>query len=349
MLIHAQNATFFTLCFLGLFLFSCQNEPVQNHPNVSDLEVELKVRRFETDLFNLDMNNLETDLQQLEIQYPKFSPIYFNSILQSSGQNINKDQHYAFMKQFLNNYAIQKLNDTISILFNDFGEFEAKFEQSFKYLKYYFPEMNTPDLTTFISEFGVGVFIYDQQSLAIGLDFFIGESFPYQSIDPLNPNFSSYLTRTFNKDHLVSKTLAVLVEDLVGQPTKRRLLDKMINNGKKLYLLDHLIPFEPDSVKLEMSGQQVGWLENNELEIWAYFLEQELLYESEYMKIAKYVEASPHSPGMPPEAPGRTANWLGWQIVKAYMEKYPDTSIQALIALKDAQKILDESKYKPRR
>ena len=123
----------------------------------------------------------------------------------------------------------------------------------------------------------------------------------------------------------------------------------MIHNGKKLYALDLLLPYTPDSVKLEVTPAQVSWLEDNELEMWAHLLKEELLYSSNWQDIRKLVDYSPHSPGMPPEAPGRSANWIGWQIVKAYMGKHPETSLPQLFALQDAQALLDESRYKPRR
>jgi len=333
---------------LVLMLASCrQNE---NIPDVSDIPVEVNIRRFEQDLFSLDTNNLAAGLEQIEAKYPAFSQIYFGEILGSTDERIAPQGHEAYMKGFLSHPPVQKLYDTTQLVFGDMRDLKSDFEQAFQFFKYYFPEQPTPDVTTFISEYSIGSFIYgDSNSLAIGLDFFLGEAYPYQEYNPGNSNFSAYLTRTFNKAHLVSKTLQPLVEEIVGPPAGNRLLDMMVNNGKKLYVLDHLLPYAPDSVLLEITPEQVAWLEGNELEMYAYFLKENLFYSSSYSDIRKYVEYSPNSPGMPPEAPGRTANWLGWQMVKAYMKRYPETTLQQLIALKDAQKLLDESKYKPGR
>ena len=63
------------------------------------------------------------------------------------------------------------------------------------------------------------------------------------------------------------------------------------------------------------------WCESNELQLWTHFLEEDLLYATNLRDIRKLVDYSPNSPGMPAEAPGRTANWTGWQIVKAYMKR----------------------------
>ena len=56
---------------------------------------------------------------------------------------------------------------------------------------------------------------------------------------------------------------------------------------------------------------------------------------------------APFIQGFPDGSPGRIGHWLGWQIVKAYMEKNPTISIEKLMTHNNAQKLLNESKYKP--
>ena len=51
---------------------------------------------------------------------------------------------------------------------------------------------------------------------------------------------------------------------------------------------------------------------------------------------------------MPPESPGKTAVWVGWQIVRKFMEKNPDTSIEELMKMQDGQMFLQKAGYKPR-
>jgi len=99
---------------------------------------------------------------------------------------------------------------------------------------------------------------------------------------------------------------------------------------------------------LEYTADQTEWVKSNELEMWAFFFDQELFYESNTMKINKYIQPSPTSPGMPEIAPGRTANYVGWQIVNAYMKRNSDTTLEELIQLRDSQEIMDKSRYKPK-
>jgi uncharacterized protein YjaZ len=47
------------------------------------------------------------------------------------------------------------------------------------------------------------------------------------------------------------------------------------------------------------------------------------------------------------DSPGRLGIWVGWQIVDSYMRNNENVSIQELINEGDAQKILEQSFYKP--
>ncbi len=343
------NKNYPFLLLLLLFAASCQNDERRNIPDVSEIEVEVDIRRFEQDLFSCDTNQLASDLEALEEKYPDFSEIYFERVLRSKDSIAAPQGHIAYMKGFLQFPPVQKLYDTTQIVFPDLESIRKEYQQAFKFYKYHFPQRPVPTITTYISEYTIGQFIYEDDAIAVGLDFFLGSDYPYHYYVPQNPNFSAYLTRTFNKAHLVEKSMRMIVDDMLGQPEGGRLLDYMIHYGKRLYILDQMMPYTPDSIKLEMTTEEVEWLEGNEFEVWAHFLKEELLYNSDWIDIRKLVQYSPNSPGMPPEAPGRTANWIGWQIIKSYMRKFPETSLEQLLTLNDAQDVLDASKYKPRR
>jgi len=113
--------------------------------------------------------------------------------------------------------------------------------------------------------------------------------------------------------------------------------------------LDHFLPYEPDSIRLGFTEAQTEWCRGNEFPMWAFFLEEELFYSDEYQKFKTLVADSPFAAGMPPEAPGKAGNWLGWQIINAYMQRYPETTLQDLVNLRDSQEIFSKSRYKPRK
>jgi hypothetical protein len=331
---------------VSLLFSSCQKDKKDTAPDISDIKVDLVLHRFEQDLFQIDTNQMTEQLEVLTKKYPLFSALYFEQLI---GAKRAPQGFENYVKGFISFPEVRQLYDTCTLLFGELETYRSELETAFKYYRHYFPEQPTPQVTTYISEYTIGALIYGEDQLAVGLDFFLGADYPYAKYNPGNPNFSNYLIRSFNPDHMVMKTLQPLVEDIAGTEPGSRMLDIMINEGKKFYLMDLLLPNTPDSVIFEMPIEDVKWLEDNELEIWAYLLQAQLFYESEWKKIRKFVEYSPRVPQMHPDAPGRAANWVAWKIVKAYMERNPTVTLPELMATKDAQRILDGSKYKPPR
>ncbi|MEO6131286.1 MAG: hypothetical protein ABIQ02_05530 [Saprospiraceae bacterium] len=343
---------FFLVC---LFILSCHRDKATNIPDVSDIHVDLDVNRFEQLLLE-DTTMDEVRLQKLMDQYPAFSRIFFEQVMPAEGDiKINTDQETR-LKNILNwmhQPSTRWLYDTVQQIFPKLNKVEKDLRSAFTYAKYYFPDKKTPRVYTTISDFGYFPFIYSEDSLTdglgISLEMFLGDTFPYLKYTGLNNAFSDYLTRSYNKDHIVKRTLEVWVDDLVGPPGGERLLDIMINNGKKLFILKSLLPETNDTVIIDYPLDKLNWAQDNERNIWTELSGKDMLYETSLRKIQKLIGPSPSSPGMPTNSPGNTGSWMGWQIIKAYMAKHPETSLQQLIAMKDAQKILDESGYRPPR
>jgi len=337
-----MNKYLLLFIFASILFISCDDDDNEYIPDVSHIEVDYEVIRFEKELMN-------SSVDELIEKYPAFANIFFQNIMP-----VKREQNYqAVFDTIRSQPDFGKLLDTTAIVFQDFNRVKKDLSKAFTFLNYYLPEIDVPDVYTLVSGFAYQRFILaddkDQNIVGIGLDMFLGEDFPYGSIAMDNPAFSNYLTRSFNKEHLSKKTIELILEDYMPKPQKNQLLDQMIYNGKKLYLLNKILPEKSDTVIMEYTADQWSWIQENEMEMWAYFLKEKLFYESNSQKIGKYINPSPHSPGMPPSAPGRTANYLGWQIVKAYLGRHPETSIQELLELNDAQKFLQKSRYKPRK
>ncbi|MDH3652116.1 MAG: hypothetical protein OEQ53_20685, partial [Saprospiraceae bacterium] len=201
-----------------------------------------------------------------------------------------------------------------------------------------------PDIYTCVSGFEVGAFTIGNNLLGIGLEFYLGEEYP-----KYDPNlFPEYIRRTMNPDHLVAKVIQSLIANYLGETRGTQLLDFMIRNGVELYIKEKLLPNCSPEVIHEFSSEQLAWLGENESQIWAHLLEEELLHSVNYRQFQKLVTPSPNVPNMPNEAPGRVGNWIGYLIVKAYMQRNPNRQLLDLMTFENAQKILAEARYKPR-
>ena len=151
-----------------------------------------------------------------------------------------------------------------------------------------------------------------------------------------------------NKEHLVSSAMLGWVStEFELEEERADLLTEMIHQGKLLYLLDALLPLEEDEIKMNYTKDQLIWCDRNEKQVWFYFIDNDLLYSKETKEIIKFMGESPFIQGFPEGSPGRIGHWIGWQIVKAYMKKNKEVTLLELTQEKNAQKILELSKYKP--
>ncbi len=339
---------YLTLISIVLLFVNCGKD--KNIPDVDDITVETEFRRFEQDLFSVDTTDMTAELAKLNEKYPVFGNIFFNQILKINDPRYAPQGEIEYLKGFVTHPAVTKLQDTVQILYKDPKKVKGHFERAFKFYKHYFPQDKTPTVTTFISEYSVAAFIYGDNDLAVGLDFFLGNDYPYQQYNPQNEAFSQYLTRTFNEEHLVSKAIKTLAEDKAGRLAGNRLLDFMVHNGKQLYFQEKLLPYTADSIILEQSAEKTQWLKQNEYEIYAYLLDRELLYSTDYREFNKLINPSPvGNSDMPPSAPGQTANYIGLQIIRSYMARNPEVTLNKLMQKSDAQEILDKARYRPLR
>lgn len=342
----------FLLLMLVLLGACSPSEPKVPIPDVSAISVDFDIQRFEMLLLDIDTNNLLEDFEVLRKNIPGFTDLYFKNIVP-----INNDEYgenfFIELSALVKDERFRSLIERVQELYPDFNQtIGVELKKAFKNYKYYFPEFVAPEIYTLVSEYAYQLFLFEEQpgveGLGIGLDLFLGSDFPYHQIAPGLPSFSAYITKTFSREYIVRKAIKTIIDDRWPVERNRTLLDFMISNGKKLYILNHVLPESPDSIIIEYTSDQIKWVNENELSIWSFLFAEELFYETNMMKMSKYINPSPDSPGMPEPAPGRTGNYIGWQIIKSYMERFPETNFQELIFMQDAQKIMDLSKYRPK-
>ncbi len=339
------------ILFAGLILSSCTQEASKKIPDVSDIEVDLNLIRYDQSLASIDSKKPQASYLKLLNKYPNMTDLYFKQLIGLYTDDEKK--FYSNLAMFIEDERIKTLADTIAYSFKSTAKIEKDLEQMLRYVKHYFPGYNLPNIYTLFSEFSYQTFIFqdadNKDAIGVGLDFFLGSDFEYKRIDPANPAFSDYLTRSYNKEHLVKKVADMIIEDLAGEPNGKRFLDLIIYHGKKQYVLEQILPHTQDTILWEYTPQQMEWVSSNELQMWDYFLEQNLIYEASHLKTAKYIQPAPNSKGMPEVAPGRTGIYIGYKIIQAYLRRHPDTSLVDLLAAKDSQVILEKSRYKPAR
>jgi uncharacterized protein YjaZ len=121
----------------------------------------------------------------------------------------------------------------------------------------------------------------------------------------------------------------------------------MIEAGKRLYLLDHLLPETADTLKTGYTAKQLEGCLENEKNIWSFFIQNNLLYIIDPEMVRDYMSDAPNTPTLGQASPGFIGQFVGWQIVKKWMSQQQESSNLKQMMNTPAKTIFEQSKYKP--
>ena len=76
-------------------------------------------------------------------------------------------------------------------------------------------------------------------------------------------------------------------------------------------------------------------------------MEKRDLFKTESSILSSYMNNGPFTAEVTQESPGRLGWWVGWRIVDSYMRNNANITLHQLFEETDAQKILEQSFYKP--
>ncbi len=337
----------FLLSAVLLILVGCNNAP-----DVSGIKVTTTIGRFDKFMFEkIDTNSIEQSTKNLQSTFPWFTNDFISNILgltnlSSSISDSAANVTFSELKHFI--HVTRPLYDSLSFKFEDLSWLEKELNQSFKYLKYYFPDYKVPKIVAYVGPFNAPGIAITNESLAIGLQLYGGKDFSFYTSAEGQEVFPLYISRTFEPQYITANSMIAIEQDLYPDKSGGRpLVEQMIEKGKQWYMLDKLLPNAPDSVKTRYTQAQLKWCESNEGLIWNFFLENNYLYTAEFDIIKTYIGEAPNTQGMPDASPGNIGQWVGWKIVKKYAEKNKSLTLDALMKT-DNKKIFSEAKYKPR-
>lgn len=257
-----------------------------------------------------------------------------------------------FSKKYADTFWLAKMRDTLQVEINkevakkypNLNKTENEIKSLFQHIKYYFPAFQAPRLvsaTSFV-DYRNKVIVTDTISL-LALDTYLGaDHYFYQGV-------AKYLRTNFNQNQIVVDLAAKYAENYIFPKANKTLLDEMVYFGKQLYFKDKTIPFKTNAQKIGYTQKQLNWAKANEMQVWRYFVERELLFSTDASLPSRFINDAPFSKfqlvEIDNESPGRIGQYIGWQIVKAYMENNPVSLKQMLQT--DALTIFNNSKYKP--
>ncbi|TMM29634.1 gliding motility lipoprotein GldB [Polaribacter aestuariivivens] len=315
---------FVLLVFLGIM--SCKKDGLQN-VDVSNVDVQFSVERFDVDFYTSNKENL----LEIKQKYPYFFPQQITDSISLAKIN-SKDEQELFAET-------QKIYKNITPL-------KEQLTSLFKHVKYHNPKFNSPKVITMLTNIDYDSrVLYADSLLIVSLDVYLGKNHKFYA------DYPKYIKENNTKNHIVVDAANAIIAKQIIPSNNRSFISKMIEEGKKMYLLDMYLPSISDKEKIGFEANKYDWVLNNEEQIWAYFIEKELLFSTDTNLNQRFLDVAPFSKFYMEHdnlSPGRVGVYIGWQIVRSYMNYNNDVSLQELLN-KNATDLFKESKYKPRK
>ena len=315
------------LCLITLVsIISCKHEPTLE-VEIADISINIEVERFDLLLANTTPEGLP---------------------------NLKKAYPFMFSEKYKDSFWIAKIVDTLQMQlfdaveseFKNFYETELEIESLFNHLKYYFPEFNPPRVITRTSHVDYrNRAIITDTIVILALDTYLGTEHEFYGGIP------KYITQHLKKELITVDLADEYAKKYIYQGKNKTLLDEMIYFGKQLYFKDAVIPFKTEAERIGYSKEQLDWAITNESYIWRFFVERELLFSTDSKLLGRFINPAPFSKfyleEIDADSPGRLGQYIGWQIVKAYMTQNERALKDMLIT--STKDIFNNSKFKPRK
>jgi len=349
---HMRVLVYALLLSFSWMVLSCGNR--SDRPDVSHIEIELPLVRFEQAYFAMDSNDIQGSLQNIRRADTGFTQLFVTQML-GLPPNDSSEEVLSSHRRFLRDY--RPLLSLSQEAVGDMKAIHADIISSLRRVKYYFPRYETPQrLYTFLgpldaiaegrtASYGDIITTY---GLAIGLQLHLGSDAPIYLSEMGQQLYPRYLSWRFDPSTITINCIKNVVDDLyAGRPDDQTLLDHIVDKGKRMYLLGLFLPDVPDSLRLGYTADQwEGAIEQEGL-IWNHLVQNQLLYASDMERIRTFLSEGPMTPELGSGSPGYLSLFVGQQLIHAYMKKHPETPLETLLE-KSPRDILEGARYKPR-
>ena len=308
---------------LLLFLWSC---------NQQTEKIPVLAQRLETEIFAAKS---PADLSKLLIKYP-FLKEYLG-LAKDAPDSLIVNQLYANVS----NQTLQKFEQEIQTKFGNCSAIETQLSAAFGQIKSYYPDFKAPKIYTAITGF-LGSDLYVTDSLiVIGLDYFGGPKATYR------PQLYDYQLRRYQPEYIVPAILFFMAKTYNKfDPADQTLLSEMIWYGKSYEFVKHAAPETPDSLVIGYSQTQLDDVYQSQQDVWAYFLDRKVLYETNEGEKQRFLAERPATVEISQFCPGGVARWVGWRVVSKYLQENPSVKFVDLMNNPNARQLFEAAKYK---
>ncbi len=314
------------LLFLLIGLVAACQQEDQVEKEIAKIPIHFEVERFD----KIFAESQPADLPQLKKDYPQFFPKQYGDS--------------TWIKMMTDSIHVE-LNQEVERIYPDFDNEKEELTGLFQHLKYYYPDFTPPLVYTIISEvdYDNRVILADSL-LLIGIDNYLGSQHRFYM------GIQRYFSKNFKEEQIIPDVAQEYAEEKIDKPRKRALVDFMIYYGKILYFKQLMLPHRSPASIIGYTPDEWAWAEDNERQIWGYFLESRLLFDTAFDLRRRFLKDGPFTRfglELDNESPAKLGQYIGWKIVNQYAEKKKDLSLQELLTT-DSRTLFEKANYKPK-
>ncbi|MDR1585423.1 MAG: hypothetical protein LBS07_04520 [Prevotellaceae bacterium] len=331
----------FSFLFLGIFssfvFASCNNNRFKI--NTVDSLSGVRIERIDKQLLAMDTANIASGLEVLSAEYPEFYEKYVGIW---ELETTDTFQVCELFRNFLTDSLQAVVHADVLNVFADVSDIEKSLSTGYAYINHYFPEIKLPRIYFFVGGFNRSV-IEGSDFIAIGSDLYLGRDYPFYKTLTYD-----YLIHNMAPESIPVDVISTIITRAFRYDSEKdRLVDNILYRGKMLYILSVFLPDESRENIIGYSSGQWKWCQQREKQIWGSMIDQKHLFSTDLQLVRKYVNDAPFTAPVSQDSPGRLGVWVGWRIVESYMKKNKDVSLRQLVEMKDYQKLLEQSSYRP--
>ncbi|WP_410881002.1 gliding motility lipoprotein GldB [Myroides sp. DW712] len=315
------------LVVFSFFVWSCGDSKTKVDKEVEQIPMDVTVFRFDQEFYT----GKDEDFLGLK---KKYSYLFPSGVSNEAWLEKKHDTLFA------------ELYEEVTKQYQDLETLPADLKHLFQAMKYYYPEESDhKKVITVISEVDVAAkAIYADTLALISLDTYLGKDHHFYK------GFPAYTLTTFESSQILPDMAESFVIQKLPKTADRTFLGVMIQQGKLMYAKELLLPKVPEESLITYTKEQLDWCKANESQVWRYFVDNQLFFDTDGKLTTRFIDPAPFSKfylDIDGDSPGRVGVWMGWQIVRSYMENN-NVTLQELFAT-PAKDIFEKSKYKPKK
>ena len=331
--------------FIMLFIVTCgcnDEKPLQKIELAQEASLlEVSAQSFDRDLFDGDFSQPKNLADTLRSRYGNFFCGFVEDDIQIAA--CTSDSVGTLLYAFVNDPQIAETHRAVMTAFTNTKRetITQDLQESMRRWHHFFPDSIVPGIIYYQSAWNRSI-ATTNDGLGIALDCYLGPDHPITQ--KLSPDFfPQYMQNNMDERYIHADAVKGFAAwKARGYYQQKDLLSELIFYGKVMYLAEALAPDISDSLMMSWSSEQWLWAKGAEKEVWKTMANEKVMYRSKSFEINKWFADGPFTSatGVPQESAPQLGVWIGWNIVRQYMERHPEVTLNGLLSESDYQKIL---------